>query len=60
MNEIKVNANKVVDAQISSDDHDDAENLQSFKLAEFNNLIVQNAQKERLMSKNVANDEEDL
>ena len=37
---------KGIDEEASSDDHDEKEDFQQSKLQEFNNLIIQNAQKQ--------------
>ncbi len=48
MDELKKMPQKNVDPDASSDDHDDAEDLEASKMREFNNLIIQSKQKDML------------
>ena len=37
-----------MDPEASSDDHDDAEDMETSKLAEFNNLVIYSKQKDQM------------
>ena len=39
------------EVEVSSDDHDDEEDLEVSKLAEFNNLVIQGKQKDQKVEK---------
>lgn len=46
--QVKVVVNKgTFDDDVSSDDHDSAEDLQPYQLSEFNNLVILGRQRQR-------------
>lgn len=50
--DVKVAVTKgAFDDEVQSDDHDSAEDLEPYQLAEFNNLIIADKQKQRKLSK---------
>ena len=60
MEEIKqIPPPKQIEPEASSDDHDDAEDLEISKLAEFNNLIIQSKQKDQFTGEKVKPIEEE-